>query len=92
MPTKLKLPKFYFEDFTNEYQWDNFEISPIWDDGNGNVDVVDDDKDATYFSVFVHLIEGGRVSIADFATRQEAEKAEEFFTTLVSLHVKDYEI
>ncbi len=47
------------------------EVHPIWEDKDGNCDVVDEGKEH-YFSVYVHFLEGGVSCIADCEKKEDA--------------------
>ena len=50
-----------------KYAWDNIEVSPIWDDGNGVAKVCERGEES-YWSVYLHQFEGGVRCIADLPT------------------------
>lgn len=71
------LPTFYKLSALGE--WDATEIAPIKEHG-GYADVVEEDGDWDYWSVYVHYHRGGRDCVADVATKEQAES----FATLLT--------
>jgi hypothetical protein len=67
-------------------QWDNTEINAIWEDDKANCDVCEDETQASFFSLYLHDVEGGIQCVADCETREAAEKLE----TLINNAVKNY--
>lgn len=47
--------------------WDAVEVHPVYEDGEGTAEICEE-GDQTYFSVYLHLPEGGINCIADFPT------------------------
>lgn len=55
--------------------WDDVEWHGIYDDGAGIVEQIDDKVQApTYYSVYIHLVDGGLYWIADVKDKGSAEK------------------
>ena len=67
-----KLPECrYYPDSVPE-KWDNIEIESIQEDEDGNCEPVYGDEEISYYSVYLHNVEGGIQCIADFPTEPEA--------------------
>ena len=66
-------------------KWDDVEVHPVWDDGEGNCDVCDKGQE-TYWSVYLHLVEGGVICIADLPN----EKLANDFAAVIEGAVKNY--
>ncbi len=56
----------------SEVLWNDIEIIPIYEDGEGNCDVCDEGKQS-FWSVYLHKVSGGVSCISDLATKEQAE-------------------
>lgn len=71
-------------------KWDNIEISPVKDDGNGNVEVCEK-KEATYWSLYLHDVTGGVICVSDCKTQEDAEKLREFLRlSVLTIQIQNY--
>lgn len=61
--------RFYPEEAKSN--WDAVEVNPVFEDENGNCDVVDEGQES-YWSVYLHQVEGGVKCIADLPTKDLA--------------------
>jgi hypothetical protein len=57
-------------------KWDAVEVHPVWQDENGNCDVVDEGNE-TFWSVYLHQVQGGVLCVADLPTKELALKLAE---------------
>jgi len=60
---------------TNE-RWDNIEVHPVRNIGEDAAEQCEE-YEADYFSVYLHLVAGGLICIADLPTRELAEGLKE---------------
>lgn len=70
-----------------EGKWDSVEINPVFDDGKMSIDVVDEGNE-TYWSVYLHQIEGGVQCIADVDTKEQAFALKDLIETLIKSYKK----
>lgn len=54
-------------------KWDDIEVHPVFDDGKGNVEPCKKEEDASYFSVYLHDVNGGIQCVADCQLKEQAE-------------------
>jgi len=68
--------------------YDNVEMAGcIEDKERGFTERVDDDREPHFWSVYLHLKEGGCECIADFAEMRDAEAFDLFMSALVAVAV-----
>jgi hypothetical protein len=65
--------------------WDALEVHPVFEEEDGNCSVCEPDE-ATFFSVYVHDVNGGVLCIADLPTLDEAEELRELIEVLLLTH------
>lgn len=68
----MKLPEARFYPDAVPEKWDNVEMESFFEDEDGNCDVVVGDEEISYYSIYLHDVEGGVQCIADFPTEPEA--------------------
>lgn len=56
-----------------ESNWNDFEIHPVFEDENGFCETVEEGKE-TFWSVYLHQLNGGVHCIADLPTKNDAIK------------------
>ena len=61
-------------------EWDNLEIDPM--NGEGDMQEECEESEAASWALFIHLKVGGRICIADFERREDAQ---EFAGNLINL-------
>jgi hypothetical protein len=65
--------------------WDDVEIQPVSEDEQGNCDVCNEGEE-TFWSVYLHQVEGGVKCIADLPTKALAEQLAALITNAVKSH------
>lgn len=69
--------------------WDNVEVSPVYWYKENDFCEVCEESEATFFSVYLHQIEGGVQCIADLPTRELAEQLAELIENACNSFVKE---
>jgi hypothetical protein len=70
-----------------ETKWDEIEINPIVEDENGYCDVVNEGKE-TFWSVYLHQLNGGVKCIADLPTKEHALKFSQLINSLTKTRIR----
>lgn len=65
------------------YEWDNVEIAGCKDDGESTYRVDDDSETPDFFTVYLHLTEGGTMAVADLPTEKLAQDCAEMLHNAV---------
>ena len=65
------------------YEWDNIEIVGCKDDGGIAYRVDDDDEVPDFYTVYLHLTEGGTMAVADLPTEKLAQDCAEMLHNAV---------
>jgi hypothetical protein len=84
---KITLPEAKFYPLAVPEKWDNIEIESVWDDGEGNVEVTDDPESISYWSIYLHDVDGGVSCIADLTTEAEALVLKDLLTSAVKNYI-----
>lgn len=86
-PPQLKELITQFYPKAAEDHWDDVEVHAVWcEDGTDTCEPCDKDEDATFFSVYLHQLEGGIQCVADLPTREAAESLAELLRESVKTH------
>lgn len=80
----LQYLKFIPEDV--ETKWDEIEINPIIENENGYCEVVNEGKE-TFWSVYLHQLNGGVKCIADLPTKEDALKFSQLINSLTKTRI-----
>lgn len=66
------------------YEWDNTEIAPCKDDGDGTYRLDgDEDQEPDFWTVYLHMTEGGAMAVADLPTEKLANDFAEMLNNAV---------
>lgn len=89
--TKENFPYFYQLDYEDIEGWDEIEIHPVAivrveDDDTAHMEPVDNEDEADFWSVYIHIVGKGLMCIADFELKEEAIT----FKKLIELLIKTY--
>lgn len=68
-------------------KWDSIEVHPVWDDGNGNCEPCEEGEES-FWSVYLHQVEGGILCIADLPTKELSLQLAELIENAVSNNQK----
>jgi hypothetical protein len=64
--------------------WNDIEIHPVFD--NGEYCEIVEEKQETYWSVYIHNIKGGISCIADVPNKEMAQKLKQLIEFLILTH------
>jgi hypothetical protein len=70
-------------------KWDDIEIHPVFQDLEGYCDVVEEGKE-TFWSIYIHQVQGGARCIADVPTKQDALKFAELINMLTITRLRKH--
>jgi hypothetical protein len=82
---KIDLIKFIPEEA--KASWNDIEIFPIFESSDGYCEVVDEGRE-TFWSVYIHQVQGGVRCIADVPTKNDAKKLAELINILTVSRVR----
>ncbi len=70
-----------------ESNWNDIEIHPVFEDENGFCDVVNEGKE-TFWSVYLHQLNGGLKCVADLPTKDNAFKFAQLLNSITKSRLR----